>query len=65
MNVRKRIAALRFLDKQNNDTEYAKKLGVKVELHQPFNPCESKSNLVAQLHYNNQQKKRRNYYEKT
>lgn len=57
MNVRKRIAALRFLDKQNNDTEYAKKLGVKVKLQQPFNTRESKSNLVAQLHYNNQQKK--------
>ena len=32
MIVRNRIRALRFLEKQKRDPEYAKKLGVKVEI---------------------------------
>lgn len=57
MNVRNRITALRFLDKQNIDAEYAKSLGLKVEVKQLSKPSKSKSNPATQSHYNNQHEK--------
>lgn len=36
MGVRNRITALRFLEKQKRDPEYAKRLGIKVEVKQPL-----------------------------